>query len=247
MPTYSETLQVIGFATGLAGTIGVAVADNRGGTSRIARTTAGITESTDDDGNVMYEYTATLNDAWDELLTVSWDDGTDTVESVIRNSEEDPTPIGGDWTGEAGSGGILITPLLAGTNNPRFSTRKLAQVAKGSGPTDVLTLVDGAGVAIDLSDRDLRLVVCEMLDEGDPDDEFDDSVGGLYKYETGQGSGEGLEVGGDDNNQVSIYHDAANTTDAGRFPYFLWDVTGGEDPQLLMKGILPVVPAVLDV
>lgn len=139
-----------------------------------------------------------------------------------------------------GVAGLTITPILCATTNPRFTTRNLADVPQYSAPTDTVNVTDANGTAIDLSAKDLRMVVCETTDAGEADDIFDDTLTGLYQYELGSG----LAVGGDDNNQVTISHDAANTETPGQYPYMLWNVT---DRVMLMRGILPVVPAVFEV
>lgn len=140
---------------------------------------------------------------------------------------------------------LTITPIVANTANPRYSTRNLAPIAQGSAPTDVLTIVDGTGAALDLRSHDLRLVVCSV-DEEDAEDPYDDVLEGLHSYET---AGAGLSVGSTDGtkNQVTIQHDAANTAEAGSFRYFLWDLTDGDHPVVLCKGRLLVEPAVQSV
>lgn len=168
---------------------------------------------------------------------VVWTDSKDLA--INANGEVEATDGDGAALATA-AGALTITPILCATTNPRFTTRNLADVPQYSAPTDIVTVTDANGTAIDLSAKDLRLVACETTDAGEADDAFDDTLTGLYKYELGSG----LAVGGDDNNQVTISHDAANTETPGQYPYMLWNVT---DRVLLMRGILPVVPAVFEV
>jgi hypothetical protein len=167
------------------------------------------------------------------------------VSAVAGESATATEPVDFDTLGEGGGGTgarLTITPIKATATNPRYSTRRLANVAQGTAPIDIVDITDGAGNPVDLTDKSLRMIVCEMTEEHDEETIFDDELTGLYKYETG--SGENLEIGGDDNNQVTIHHDAANTLTPGRYPYWLINVT---DNVPLLKGILPVEPAVLDV
>jgi hypothetical protein len=87
------------------------------------------------------------------------------------------------------------------------------------------------------------MVVATVNDDGDEDDRTDDTIAALYKYETGNG----LTVQGDDNNQILIEHDAANTTDAGHFRYWIYDVTDPDQPLPRLKGTFDVEPAATDV
>lgn len=123
---------------------------------------------------------------------------------------------------------ITITPVQVNAANPRYSTRKLAPVAQGSAPTDILLITDGAGAAINLSGKTLRMVVAT---------ESDGVLTTAYKYETG---GSGLTVGGGSNNQVTIQHDDANTTTPDEYSYWLWNVT---DDIVLCKGTFEVEAA----
>lgn len=141
-----------------------------------------------------------------------------------------------------GGGGTTITPLFAQTNNPRYSTRDLPPILQGSAPTDRWTITDAAGGAVGLSGKTVRFVAMEVSDAGDDvDSVYDDSVTGLYKYET---SGSGIVVSGADNNIVSVTHSAANTATAGQFKYILWNAT---DKLPLASGKLTIKPAVFDV
>jgi hypothetical protein len=138
---------------------------------------------------------------------------------------------------------VVITPILASAANPRISTRKLATLVQGTASSDLVTLTDATGAAIDLSAKDLRMVVATVNDDGDEDDRTDDTIAALYKYETGNG----LTVQGDDDNQILIEHDAANTTDAGHFRYWIYDVTDPDQPLPRLKGTFDVEPAATDV
>jgi hypothetical protein len=159
------------------------------------------------------------------------------------------TDVDGNVTGVSGTlGNLTITPLLAAVSNPRYSSRNLATIAAGTAPTDILTVTDGTGAAIDLSGRDLRLVAYLRAGEEDgydPEndaDSWDAALTPAFKYETG--SSGNLSVGGADSNQVTIAHDAQDT---GRYRYWLLDVTDESAPLALVKGRLPIEPSVLDV
>lgn len=127
----------------------------------------------------------------------------------------------------------------------RQATKDLAPIYRGSGPTDVWTILDSAGDPVDLSAQTIRFVVGEVTDENDPDDLFDDTVEGLYQYETG--ADDNITIGGDDDNEVSVRHLPANTATAGLFRYWLWDVTTEGQEVVLASGKLPVRPSVKSV
>lgn len=138
---------------------------------------------------------------------------------------------------------VTVTPILAAANNPRYATRDLAPIATASAPTEIWTLVDGNGIAINLSAKTLRVVVGLVDDQGtdDADDPFDDTIAGSFKYETG---GSGITVGGAGNNLVTLVHSSAKTATAGDFRYWLWNVT---DKIVLATGAMPIVPSLFDV
>jgi hypothetical protein len=135
---------------------------------------------------------------------------------------------------------LTITPVQVNAANPRYSTRNLATVAQGSAPTDILTVTDGTGTAINLSGKSLRLVVASVTEGDDEESILDDTLAAKYEYETG---GSGLTVGGASSNQVTIQHTAANTATVGEFRYWLWNTT---DNIVLVKGSLTVEPAAAD-
>lgn len=136
---------------------------------------------------------------------------------------------------------LTITPYQVNTSNPRYSTRDLPPIAQGSEPTEVWTITNSEGAAVDLSGKTIRVVVC-AVDKGELDansQPFDDTLTGSFKYETG----DGITIRGDDNNQVWLDHDASKTATPGVYRYFLWNVT---DKLLLAKGRMPIEPAKMD-
>jgi hypothetical protein len=149
------------------------------------------------------------------------------------------------WSSTATTGGPwVVTPLGVTVNSPRYATRNLATVTQGSAPTDVLVITDAAGEPIDLSGRTLKIVAALVTDAGEVDDKFDDTLEGRFAYTTADGE---LTVGGADDNQLSILHDATNTATAGNYRYWLWDVTNAARPIVLVKGRLPIEPAAFEV
>jgi hypothetical protein len=198
--------------------------------------------ATDVDGNVAGV------DASSSGLTTDEHDALVGIKGTTDQIEFSSDGVIADAGGTGGSASVTITPLLAAVTNPRHSTRNLATIAAGTAPTDVITVTDGTGAAVDLSGKSLRLVAyirSDEADEYDPEndaDKWDATLAAVFKYETG--SGGGLSVGGADNNQVTIEHDAANTALAGRYRYWLLNVT---DNIAISKGRMPIEPAVLDV
>jgi hypothetical protein len=136
---------------------------------------------------------------------------------------------------------LIITPLLATTSNPRFASRDLPAILASSEPSDVWTIVSATGSAVDLSGKELRLVAYTVSDAGDEADPFDDVLAGSFKYESG---GNGITLGGADNNQVTVQHSSSKTSTVGDYRYVLWNVT---DKLPLARGKMPIVPALLNV
>lgn len=136
-----------------------------------------------------------------------------------------------------------ITPFLASTSNPRFSTKDLPPIPQHSAPADAWTITDATGEAVDLSGKSLRFVVYSVTDAGDEADATDDTTSGSegWKYETG---GQGITLSGADNNVVTVQHDSANNDVPGQYRYALWNVT---DELLLAKGKMNVIPCEIDV
>lgn len=168
----------------------------------------------------------------------------------VALTEENIDDIAEGVAQEVGSASLTITPIQASATNPRYSTRDLAPIAQFSEPTEVFNITDGTGAAIDLSAKDLRLVVYTRAGEetnyqtGD-DPTFDPYAAELaasYQYDTS--SDGGITVGGADNNQVTVQWAEDDTESAGRKRYFLWNVT---DNIVLAKGKRPVEPAVFEV
>ncbi len=141
---------------------------------------------------------------------------------------------------------VTVTPAQANSSNPRYSTKKMANLAQGSAPLDVWTFEDGAGDPIDLSGKTVRLVFATVTDIGDDDDEdtndpIDDTLTGAFKYET---SGDGLTVGGDDDNQVTLQHDSEKLDTPGHYKFFWWNIS---DKIMLCKGSVDIEPAAIEV
>lgn len=134
----------------------------------------------------------------------------------------------GSWTG-AGGGNVIITPILATTTNPRYSTRDLPPIAQGSTPAEAFAIVDGSATPVNLSGKDLRFVVCA---------EVNCVLEVKFTYETGAG----ITISGENNNIVTVQHNASDTGTVGCYIYFLWNVT---DKLLLVKGQMPIEPAKL--
>jgi hypothetical protein len=152
------------------------------------------------------------------------------------------TPAGASIAADiaASSGAtMVITPILANSANPRYSTRDLPDVAAGSAPSESFVIVDGTGAAVDLSGKTLRFIVYTR-DEKDTESVYDDSLTPAFKYE----SGSGITLGGVDNNQVTVTYNAADTVTPKAYQYFLWNV---DDKIVLLQGKLSIVPSVLDV
>lgn len=145
--------------------------------------------------------------------------------------------------GDSAWGSVTVTPLVATTTNPRYSTRDLPNIAQGSQPTEVWTIVDGAGAAVNLSGKTVRCVAFLRADGTDDDEAyvFDDVLTGSFEYETG---GNGITVGGAGNNVVTLVHSSSKTATAGDYEYMLWNAT---DKLLLAKGAMPIEPSVFDV
>lgn len=118
---------------------------------------------------------------------------------------------------------VTITPALVGASQPRYSSMQIANIIQGSAPTDVWTVLDPRiREPLDLSGYELRLVVCTVASLGDEDaDPIDDTLTASWKYE----EGDGLTVGGDDDNQLTIQWDADDTGTVGHYRAILWDVT----------------------
>lgn len=146
---------------------------------------------------------------------------------------------GGEWEESTGGqpGTLVITPIQANAANPRYSSRILAPIAKGTAPVDVVTVTDGTGAAVDLTGRSLRMTFAARDCEAG-------TFAGIDQYTTGGG---GLTVQGDDGNQVRIQHSVAltRTIGPGSYHWWLFDVTGGGDAKtLLLKGTVEVEDAV---
>lgn len=136
--------------------------------------------------------------------------------------------------------GLTITPLVASVANPFYATRDLPVLPAASGNTIIWTITDGNGSAVDLSGKTCRLVAYTVTAVGDNENEtYDDTVSSVaFQYATG---GDGLTVGGTDNNQITLVHSITKTATAGNYRYFLWNIT---DNTLLAKGRMPIEPSV---
>lgn len=258
MATATVRIPVDRGVVGLAGTLAYAIAGPLG--THVARTTVGVTA--DAVGGKTYYVDVEIDTAWVGAEIV-WDDGTRTARESLA-----PYQAGIDAAVAAASGfgaedratleelsalatenldakvseaSVTITPYVASTSNPRAATRDLAAIPQGSGPTDLWTITDATGAAIDLSAKTVRFVVAETTDDGDDEDPYDDDLTALYQYETGTDSN--ISVGGASGNQVSVRHLPANTATAGLFLYWLWDVTTAGEETVLAKGKMPVTVA----
>jgi hypothetical protein len=178
--------------------------------------------------------------------------------SAVINWSEEPTPnmaggilIAGAWgavaassDGTGGGGIVFVTPIMASTTNPRYSTRDLPPIAQGSSPVDVVSVTSGSGAPVGLTGRTLRLVAYLVADDKGTDTRYDDTLAPAFMYETADG---GLTIGGPSGNEVSIHHDPDKTAKPGEYRYFLWDITdlvAGKGGIVLMKGKYPIEPAV---
>lgn len=135
------------------------------------------------------------------------------------------------------SASLTITPFVATTSNPRYTTADRAPIAQHSAPADVFTIKDGQGNSLNLTGKSLRYVVSSVDDEGDADDRTDDELTAGWKYETG---GSGITLSGSGSNVVTVQHAASNNATCGEFRYHLWNVS---DALLLAKGEFLVEPA----
>jgi hypothetical protein len=148
------------------------------------------------------------------------------------------------YTGPGGSSAgssVGRSAIVVQATNPRYSTRNCAPVARASAPADVFVILNGSTTdPVDLTGKSLRFVVYEITDAGDECDPFDDQLTAAFKYETG---GDGITLGGEDSNEVTVQHDATKTATAGDYRYFLWNVT---DQIVLSTGKLPIVPALFN-
>jgi hypothetical protein len=137
---------------------------------------------------------------------------------------------------ESGGGGSGAVVWL------RQASKDLAPIYQGSGPTDVWTILDSSSDPVDLFAQTIRFVAGEVADESDPDNRYDDTLEGLYQYETG--TDDNITIGGDSGNEVTVRHLPANTATAGVFRYWLWDVTTTGQEVVLASGKLVVKPAI---
>ena len=122
-----------------------------------------------------------------------------------------------------------------------YQVRDLAPIAQGSAPAIVFTVLDADDVAINLTGKTVRMVVCTVDEDSDTEATHDDTLTAVFAYETG---GSGVTIGGAGNNVVTVQHSAVNTATAGEFRYFLWNIT---DSIVLVKGKLTIEPAESDV
>lgn len=140
---------------------------------------------------------------------------------------------------EGGGSTLTITPLVASVANPFYATRDLPKLPAASGNTIVWTITDGAGAAVSLSGKTIRLVAYLTSDSGDDvDSVIDDTIAASFQYAT---SGDGITVGGADNNQITLVHSITKTATPGNYRYFLLNVT---DRIVLAKGRMPIEPSV---
>jgi hypothetical protein len=159
---------------------------------------------------------------------------TDDAGSVTSNGVEAALEFDGSAGGGGGAGaGVWL----------RQATRDLAPIPQASGPTDVWSILDRDGAAVDLTGRTIRFVVGKVTDAGDVDDPTDDVLAGAYQYQSGDDANVSVG-GGTDNNQVTVRHLPARTATAGAFLYWLWDVTTSGQEVVLARGSFIVRPAV---
>jgi hypothetical protein len=143
--------------------------------------------------------------------------------------------------GEAGESAVNVyTPVKTNPTKRLFQIADLAPIAQASAPSYVEIFTDANNNPIDLSNKTLRLVFAIVTDEVDQDLIFDDTLEGSFKYETGAG----LTLGGTDNNEVTVQHDATKTATAGAYRYFFWIV---DDQVVLKLGNVEIQPTVFNV
>ena len=137
------------------------------------------------------------------------------------------------------AGSMVITPIVASVSNPFYATRDLPKLPAASANVIIWTIVNAMGEAVTLTGKTCRLVAYLTTSEGEDDTtEIDDSITASFQYATG---GDGLVVGGADNNQITLAHSITKTATAGEYRYMLWNIT---DNTLLAKGKMPIVPSV---
>jgi hypothetical protein len=134
---------------------------------------------------------------------------------------------------------LVISPLQAVVTNPRYQTKNLPPIARGSQPTDIWVLTDSNGTPLNLTGKLIRFVGYTAVDP-DKDVPYDEVLTPAFEYES---SGGGITVTGASSNQVNVTHDSAKTANAGDFRYWLWNTT---DKLPLAKGKCPIEPAVMD-
>lgn len=143
--------------------------------------------------------------------------------------------------GTASGSPVTITPLQASVANPFYATRDLPKLPAGAENIIVWVVTDALGAAVDLSGKTIRLVAYSVEDVGDDEDTtIDDTIEAAFKYETG---GDGLVVGGDDDNEITLTHDQTKTATPGDYRYWLLNVT---DRTPIAKGKMPIEPAAWD-
>ena len=166
----------------------------------------------------------------------------DTITSAkIADNAITAAKLAADVTDELQDGiaTLTITPLVASVANPFYATRDLPKLPAASANTIVWTITDGNGAAVNLSGKTIRLVAYLTTSAGDNvDSVIDDTIAASFQYAT---SGDGITVGGADNNQITLVHSITKTATPGDFRYMLWNIT---DNTLLAKGKMPIEPSV---
>lgn len=188
--------------------------------SSTATTNYKITVAGIDGVGAHYVDTANLPADWTrlELRTIG---GTDTFANATLRAVTTATP-----------NTVLITPIQASVNSPRYTTKDIGPIYAGSAPADIWTITDRNGDAVDLSAKSLKFVTATVDYDAEKKDPFDVDFGDGWSYE----SGDGIAVGGDDNNLVTVTQDADDVV-AGSYRYWLLNVT---DREPLATGRMPV-------
>lgn len=148
-----------------------------------------------------------------------------------------------EWSGTAivTGGDIIVTPLQANAQNPRYSANDAAPLAQHSAPTDIKTFRDSNGALLQFTGKTVRLVFASVTDLGEQDVLTDDTLAGSFKYES---PSNGITIGGTNDTQITLLHDATKLSTAGSYRYFWWNVT---DKLLLERGTVDIEPTIFDV
>jgi len=181
------------------------------------------------------------------LASANLDTQFDAIPTAAQNADAvlDEALSGHATAGTAGkalsdvedAGAITIAPILATSNQTRYTVKDMAPMIAGSGQADQWTITDSTGAAASQAGDTIRFVVASIEYATLNADPFSDDFTAAWTRQTG---GDGVVISGAGSNLITVTQDPADVV-AGEYVYWLLNLT---DRIPLATGKWPVKPIV---